>query len=623
MDRRELAEVVQQLPILQFLPPDVRELVESSFVPASYTFGQEIVRQGEPANALYVLVSGRTRVVKRADAGEELSLGIVRPGETFGEGDLTNPGVLAVTVRASSDVEVLRLDQSVVQALIRRRPEIQQYLELQARHRHLQGFFRQFSVFNKLPPDAMAVLLGALEPIVVPQDTAIIREGEPPGPMYILEDGRCRVHVGFEDRRRTVAYLRPGEFFGEFSVLRGQPRESTVETVTPCRLLRLTQETYLALLDEYPDFRDAIEDRVGQYDFRHTALIPIDLFQENLPADVTAMHKVGTDQLDQDLSRPEAPRSGGPEREPEPAGPFADAEGRFTKRSKRIRRFPHIWQIDEIDCGATSLAIVCRHFGKAISLARIRQLVHTTLDGASLRAICQGANELGLAARAVKASPANLDQMPLPAIVHSGGNRWAVLYDTDRTHVRVSDPGLGKVRLTREEFEATWTGYAALFDYTIEFAKNEESRVGFAWLMPFFRPYTALIAKAAALALIVSGLEMVIPVFTQIIVDRVLVERDLTLLYVLVGAMTGVVFVSLLASLVERYLLAWMAVRIDSTSLDFLTRRLLSLPMEYFNTRRTGDIQRRLAGIWQVREFLVEHGTASLSAIAQSSPPLA
>ena len=243
--------------------------------------------------------------------------------------------------------------------------------------------------------------------------------------------------------------------------------------------------------------------------------------------------------------------------------------------------------------------------------------MHTTLDGASLRAICQGANELGLAARAVKASPANLDQMPLPAIVHSGGNRWAVLYDTDRTHVRVSDPGLGKVRLTREEFEATWTGYAALFDYTIEFAKNEESRVGFAWLMPFFRPYTALIAKAAALALIVSGLEMVIPVFTQIIVDRVLVERDLTLLYVLVGAMTGVVFVSLLASLVERYLLAWMAVRIDSTSLDFLTRRLLSLPMEYFNTRRTGDIQRRLAGIWQVREFLVEHGTASLSAIAQ------
>src|SRR5262249_59359998 len=91
--------------------------------------------------------------------------------------------------------------------------------------------------------------------------------------------------------------------------------------------------------------------------------------------------------------------------------PFADEQGRFVKRSKRIRRFPHLWQIDEMDCGATSLAIVCRHFGKVISLARIRQLVHTTLDGASLRAICQGANELGLAARAVRASARTLDQM--------------------------------------------------------------------------------------------------------------------------------------------------------------------------------------------------------------------
>ena len=65
------------------------------------------------------------------------------------------------------------------------------------------------------------------------------------------------------------------------------------------------------------------------------------------------------------------------------------------KRRRRIRRFPHLYQIDEMDCGASSLAIICRYFGKAISLARIRQLVHTGVDGASLKAICEGANELG------------------------------------------------------------------------------------------------------------------------------------------------------------------------------------------------------------------------------------
>src|SRR5690606_39005756 len=152
---------------------------------------------------------------------------------------------------------------------------------------------------------------------------------------------------------------------------------------------------------EYPDFRDAIEARIAQYDFRHTAQIPIDLFQELLPADAARRDTVGHDQIDEDVSGPARGRAEAEET------PFADEEGRFVQHRKRIRRFPALWQIDEMDCGATGLAIICRHFGKAISLARIRQLVHTGLDGASLRAICQGATELGLAARAVKASATN------------------------------------------------------------------------------------------------------------------------------------------------------------------------------------------------------------------------
>jgi len=613
VDLSELDGVLAQLPILQFLPPDVRELVVGSFVSASYTFGQEIVREGEPADALYVLVSGRARVFKRATGGEEMSLGAVGRGETFGEGDLLDQGTLAVTVRASGDVEVLRLDQSVVRALIQKRPEIRELIELQARRRQLQGFFREYSVFASLPAEAMAVLLRSLEEIDVATGETILREGDAPGPMYIIEAGRFRAHIGIEGRRRTVAYLRPGDFFGELSVLRGQPRESTVEAVTGGRLLRLTQQAFAKLLGEHPDFRRAIEDRIAQYDFRHTAQIPIDLYQELLPAEAAVARKVGADQIDEDLSDETGPAKA----DPAAKGPFADESGRFVKGGKRLRRFPHLWQIDEMDAGATALAIVCRHYGKAINRARIRQLVHTGLDGASLRAICQGASELGLAARSVKASLARLDQMPLPAIIHWEGNHWVVLYDVDRTHVRVSDPGVGRVRVSRDELAQKWTGYAALFDYTIDFERNEADQAGFRWLAPFFRPFLGLLVRAALLAMIVSALQLVIPVFTQVIVDRVLVEGDLPLLRILVIAMSVVVGVSLVGTIVERYLLAWVAVRIDSSSLDFLTRRLLSLPMSYFNTRRTGDIQRRLAGIWQIREFLVEHGTAALTASAQ------
>jgi len=623
--------VLQGIPVLTYLPTDVRDLVVSSFVPATFGFGQVMVREGDPADALYVLVSGRARMVKRGDNGDEISLGTLRPSDTFGEGGFVDRGVHPATVRASGEVEVLRLDRSVFDALLRRRPEVKEFFDLQARHRHLQHFFRQFTDLAKLPPEALGALLRELEPVEVDKGDVLFTEGDPPGPMYIIEEGRCRVHIGIGARRRNVAFLRRGEFCGERSVFKGEARESSVEAVTPCRLLRLTPESYAKLIEQHPEFQEVIEARVEQYDFQHTAQIPIDLFRELLPADASVSEVVSDKQIDQDLTQtwtipPAADRTeGGPASPAIPASPVpaaaasaaADDAAATGKRRKRIRRFPHLYQIDEMDCGASSLAIVCRYYGKAISLARIRQLVHTGVDGASLKAICEGANELGLAARAVKASPAGLGQLPLPAIIHWDGNHWVVLYDVDDGHVKISDPAVGKRRMKRADFEAKWSGYAALFDYTDRFALNPEARPGISWLFPFFRPYSTLLAQAAALALIVSLLQMVIPVFTQVIVDRVLVERDVRLLNVLIMGMGVVIVFTLGATVVQRYLLSFTAVRVDAATLDFLTRRLLSLPMSYFNTRRTGDIQRRLAGIWQVREFIVEHGVAALTAVAQ------
>ncbi len=621
-----LDPILQAIPVLTYLPADVRDLVVASFVPTTYGFGQVIVKEGDAADALYVLASGRARMVKRGDSGEEVSLGALRPSDTFGEGGFLDRGVHPVTIRASSEVEVLRLDRSVFDALLRRRPEVREFFDLQARHRHLQHFFRQFTDLSALPPEALGALLRELEPIEVAKGETIFSEGDPPGPLYIVEDGRCRVHVGIGDRRRNVGFLRRGEFFGEKSLFTQAPREATVEAVTPCRLLRLTGERFETLLDQYPEMRNALGERVRQFDFQHTAQIPIDLFREMLPADANDGAIVSDSQVDEDLTRTwsideletVAPRPGATTTATHPiSNETVQSDAASTPRRKAGSRFPHLWQIDEMDCGATSLAIVCRYHGKAISLARIRRLVHTGLDGASLKAICEGANELGLAARAVKASPSGLEKLPLPAIVHWDGNHWVVLYEVDATHVRISDPAVGKRRMPRETFAKMWSGYAALFDYTDRFASNEETKPGFAWLLPFYKPHARLLSQAAALALIISLLEMVIPVFTQVIVDRVVVERDVGLLHVLIIGMATVLGFTLIATVVQRYLLSFVAVRVDAASLDFLTRRLLSLPMSYFNTRRTGDIQRRLAGMWQIREFMVEHGVAVLSASAQ------
>ena len=207
--------------------------------------------------------------------------------------------------------------------------------------------------------------------------------------------------------------------------------------------------------------------------------------------------------------------------------------------------------------------------------------------------------------------------MPVPAIVHWDEYHWIVMTGVTRRHVSVVDPAAGRRRFTRAEFEKKWTGYAALFDYTPEFENAPESTRLMGWMWPLVRPHRSLLFQALGLAVVVSVLQMVLPVFTQIVVDRVLVEQDLSLLHLMIVAM-GVTMVFIVASLLlQRYLISFSAVRIDAASLDFLTRRLLALPMLYFASRRTGDLQRRLEGIRQVRDFLVQNGIAGLTAIAQ------
>jgi ATP-binding cassette subfamily B protein len=523
---------------------------------------------------------------------------------------LLRQGKRSASVRASSDVELLRLDRSVFDALARNHPALRALLELQVTQRSLQEFFRLYSAFARLPPAALRLLTESLESVEVAPGTVVVHQGDASGPMYVIGEGRLRVFLEHEGRRTYRSYLRKGDFFGEISLFKGAPRTASVEAVSACRLLRLSPDTFQRLLAEYPEFKQQIEERIAQYDYRKTARVPLDFAEELLPAEVTVAEPVGPDQL----REPAAVQEDSADTS---QGPFASAEGQFIKRRGRIRRFPHVLQIDEMDCGAASLAMVCRYFGRSVSLARIRQLVHTSLDGTSLRGLCTAAEELGLAARAVKSANEELDQMPLPAIIHWESNHWIVLYDVNRAHVRVSDPATGLRRSSREEFAAKWSGYAALFDYTEAFAVAPEAKPGLSWLWPFVRPFARVLTQAIILAMMLSALRMVLPVFTQVIVDRVVVEGDQGLLQTLIVAMVVLLGFMVLITIVQRYLLSFVAVRIDAAALDFLTRKLLALPMSYFQTRRTGDIQRRLSGVREVRQFAVQDGLRALTATVE------
>src|SRR5436189_1439803 len=448
-------EILRRSSVFRFLADEHFAAIEPLLQEEHYEFGDLIVKQDDPADSFYVLTKGRARALKIKPDGEEIPLGVLKPGDSFGEAALSEGGTRNATVRCSTTVDVLRIDRDDFLQLIRRVPELKQYVETTGRDRALQSFLYQFSNFGRLPTLVLRGMIDRLKPVTVEKGNLIIREGDDAGPLYILQKGRARAFAGIDGQERNLAFYREGDFFGELSILNGSPRAASVEAFSDCQLLTLEPKSVQDLRRRFPEFDKLLSERLALYQAKTEARIPLDFTTELLPAE-TQVH----DKVELDGQQPPAETEGKEE-------PFKDERGLFRKRGRRIRKIDHVPQIDEMECGAASLAMVCRHFGRKVSLARIRQLCNTATDGTSLKALSRAATELGLAARALKISLRNLSLMPLPAIVHWEGNHWIVLYDVDEQFARGADPARGLRKISRREFEAKWTGYTALFDYTI------------------------------------------------------------------------------------------------------------------------------------------------------------
>ena len=277
--------------------------------------------------------------------------------------------------------------------------------------------------------------------------------------MFVVESGKVRVFTERDGRARNLAFYREGDFFGELSILNDSPRAASAEAVTPVRLLALPIDAVRELKARFPEFRRLLEERLAQYRTDTEARLPLDFATEQLPAETRVQDKV-----DLGPSSPDTDET------------FAE-DGLFRKR-RRIRRFPHR-PADRRDG--------LRRRQPRHDLPLLRQgrepRAHPPAGATpastapACKAICEGANELGLAARAVKVSPADLAELPLPAIVHWDGNHWVVLVRRGRRPTCASPtPPSGKRRMTRADFEAKWSGYAALFDYTDRFEQTPEAR---------------------------------------------------------------------------------------------------------------------------------------------------
>ncbi len=616
-------QTISRMPFLSLLPELLRPLVLELLEPRSYEFGEVIIRQGAQADGLYLLASGSARVLMTGESGTEVTLSHLHPGEVFGESALLDDAPRSATVRASSAAKVLVLERRVFEALDRLHPEIRAALDEHRRAHSLERFLRTHSAFASVPVAGLREMAGQLREVDYAEGELVLREGEPADCMFIILDGRLRVFQARDGERVDVGYLRTGDAFGEAALEPGQLRSASVEALTSARLLRFDAVPFRQLAERYEEARVRLKELIEARKNRGTASVPLDFADDLLPAPMPGGAAEPGDGAEQRSAGHADETDAGLLDAPSLTDLPTDSHRPETRSWLRGRlalaqwRFPFLRQLDAMDCGAACLGMIARFYGRDVSVPFIRQECGTSVGGTTLSGLRRGASSIGLELQPTRISADRIGEAPLPAIVHWEGNHWIVLVAVQKSSVLVADPAIGKRRMSREEFGRGWTGYAALVSPTPALPEAPAASSGLKWLLPFLRPHRRTLGLALLFAMAAAAATVAVPLFSEHIVDDGILRHDAAvvtefgLASIALGALSALVLYG------QRRTLTKVAVGLDTSTLEQLTRTLFGLPLAYFEARRTGDMERRLSSLQLVNRAITQQGVTAITSLAQ------
>jgi ABC-type bacteriocin/lantibiotic exporter with double-glycine peptidase domain len=269
-----------------------------------------------------------------------------------------------------------------------------------------------------------------------------------------------------------------------------------------------------------------------------------------------------------------------------------------------------VLQHNEEDCGAACLATVAKHYGRTFALNRVREAVSTGARGTSLLGLSRGADALGFNTRQVKATSEFIDrlhQAPLPAIIHWRGYHWVVLYGQKRRKYAIADPSMGIRYLTREELTEDWSNGVMLLlvpDETRFYEQPEDKIGGFGRFLARVYPYRAILAQAIALNIAIGLLSLASPIMMQLLTDDVLVRGDTQLLTTVAIGVIAMHLFSSVIGLVQSHLIGHFGQRLQLGLILEYGRKLLRLPLSYFEGRRSGEVVSRIGDVDAVNNLV-------------------
>ena len=264
-----------------------------------------------------------------------------------------------------------------------------------------------------------------------------------------------------------------------------------------------------------------------------------------------------------------------------------------TVYGKRVK-VPTVLQMEAVECGAASLAMILAYYGAHISLEELRVQCGVSRDGSKASNVLKAARTYGMEAKGYKKEAEDLRYMTMPVIIHWNFNHFLVLEGIKGNKVYLNDPASGRRVVTYAELDQSFTGIVLCFKPCESFKRSSKVHTSTKMLSSLCKRNVTTLCFLGITGLLLVAPGLIIPMLSQFFVDTILSQHQDGWFTMLAAAFALVLVMRLALLLTERLLIVRLKTKLAAELSGSFLWKLLHLPMTFFSQRYAGDIAGRI-----------------------------
>ena len=262
--------------------------------------------------------------------------------------------------------------------------------------------------------------------------------------------------------------------------------------------------------------------------------------------------------------------------------------------TKGVAKVPVVMQMEALECGAASLAMICAYYDKWIPLEQIRLDCGVSRDGANAKNLLVAARSYGFTAKGYRYEPEDLKKNgKFPCIIHWNFNHFVVLDGFKGNKAYLNDPAKGSYSVSMDTFDDSFTGICLMFEPNGDFVPSGKQKSVLSFALSRLKGAKTAVVFVVLTTLISALIGIINPAFSRIFMDRLLTNESPDWFYPFMIALTAMSALQLLISTLETYYSNRINGKLATVGSTSFLWKVLHLPMEFFSQRLAGDLQGR------------------------------